>query len=99
MIKEEEARIVRWIFDLCAAGQGVKAIAKRLNVERVPSPDPTQGRPKGWAPSSVRCVLHGRTYLGEIRYGVTKERDAWGQCRTHKRPAEDVTRHADSTET
>jgi site-specific DNA recombinase len=89
-INEREAEVVRRIFHLCASGSGIKAIAKYLNVEGVPSPRPIRGRPKGWAPSSVRSVLHRRTYVGEIRYGMTKTRDQWGQRRTQKRPASDV---------
>jgi site-specific DNA recombinase len=87
IVNEAEACVVRRIFGMCAAGQGVKVIAKTLNAEGAPSPQPVKGRPRGWAPSSVRAVLYRRTYLGEIRYGMTAKRDRWGQRRYHKRPA------------
>ena len=56
-ILEEEAAIVRRIFDAWAAGQGVRAIAKLLNAERLPAPRSQQGRPTTWAPTSIRAVL------------------------------------------
>jgi site-specific DNA recombinase len=89
-INPREAEIVRAIFRRCAAGQGVKAIAKALNAAGVPAPRPVRGRPAGWAPSSVRSVLFRRTYLGELRYGMTRKRDMWGQRRTQKRPNAEV---------
>jgi site-specific DNA recombinase len=61
---EPEAAIVRRIFALCAGGKGVKGIAKLLNQEGVPSPRPKLSRPRAWAPSSVRAVLHNEVYRG-----------------------------------
>lgn len=89
-VNEAEAEVIRRIFRLCAEGHGLKAIAKQLNLEGAPSPTPTRGRPKGWAPSSVRDTLHRRTYLGELRYLATRKRDSWGQRRTLRRPASDL---------
>ena len=90
-IIEAEAAIVREIFARSAAGEGLKAIAKALNERGVPTPQPADGSaPRGWAPSAIRSVLYRRTYLGEIRYGMTRKRDAWGQRRTTRRPASDL---------
>ena len=89
-INTREAEIVREIFHRCATGQGTKAIAKALNAAGVPAPRPVQGRPVGWAPSSVRSVIFRRTYLGELRYGMTRKRDKWGRRHTQKRPDNDV---------
>ncbi len=90
-IIEAEAAIVREIFARSAAGEGLKAITKALNERGVPTPQPADGSaPRGWAPSAIRSVLHRRTYLGEIRYGMTRKRDAWGQRRTTRRPASDL---------
>jgi DNA invertase Pin-like site-specific DNA recombinase len=83
-INESEATIVRRIFALCAEGLGVKRIAVTLNDEGAPSPRAQQGRPKGWAPSSVREVLYRPLYHGEIVWSRTKKRDTWGQ----KHPSE-----------
>ena len=65
-INEVEAAVVREIFELCAVGEGLKRIAKRLNAAGAPTPRAQQGRRNGWAPSSVRGVLHRSLYRGEI---------------------------------
>ena len=80
-INEPEAAVVRDIFQLCATGLGVRGIAKQLNEHSVPCPRPQQGRPAGWAPSSVWSVLRRPLYRGEIVWGQTKKRDKWGQQR------------------
>ena len=76
-----EAAVVRRIFQLCAEGHGITPIAKQLNAERAPCPRAQQGRPSGWAPSSVREVLHRALYRGEIVWNKTRKRDAWGQTK------------------
>ena len=58
VVNEQEAVVVRRIFQLCAQGYGLTRIAKLLNEEGVRSPRAQQGRPRGWAPSSVRAVLY-----------------------------------------
>src|SRR5437867_653457 len=63
-INDAEAAVVCRIFELAATGDGLKTITKRLNAEGVPSPRPQQGRPRGWAPSSVREVLYRDLYRG-----------------------------------
>ncbi|MCH2279877.1 MAG: recombinase family protein, partial [Vicinamibacterales bacterium] len=78
--------MVREIFELCAGGEGLKGVAKRLNAAGAPAPRAQQGRRSGWAPSSVREVLHRSLYRGEIVWNRTKKRDAWGQKRRHARP-------------
>ena len=89
LINEAEAAVVREIFELCAVGEGLKRIAKRLNAAGAPTPRAQQGRRNGWAPSSVREVLHRSLYRGEIVWNRTKKRDAWGQKRRHARPEAD----------
>src|SRR5437867_1118754 len=70
-INDVEAAIVRQIFERYAAGEGVRMIAKGLNDEARTYPRPQQGRPGGWAPSSVSEVLHRSTYRGEITWNQT----------------------------
>jgi site-specific DNA recombinase len=97
-IHEDEAPIVRRIFELCAAGDGLKGITKRLNAERAPSPRSQQGRPSAWAPSSVRQVLYRDCYRGLLVWNRTRKRDGWGRQHQHPRlatewirvPAEDL---------
>ena len=85
-INEREAEVVQRIFQLCAEGRGMKPIAWQLNREGAPSPRAQQGRPDGWAPSSVREVLYRPLYRGEIVWNKTKKRDAWGRTKQQQRP-------------
>ena len=85
-IDEAQAAVVRRIFELCAAGSGKVAIAKRLNAEAAPAPRAQQGRPHAWAPSSVRAVLYRELYRGEIVWNRTKKRDTWGVKCQRPRP-------------
>ena len=82
-IEPTEAAVVRRIFELSAAGHGVKAIAKILNAEGAPSPRAQRGRSQTWAPTSVRAVLYRPLYRGEIVWNQTAKRDTWG--RKHQR--------------
>lgn len=87
VIEPQEAAIVRKIFELCAAGLGVKRIAKALNAEGALAPTPRRrGRPRSWAPSSVREVLHRPLYRGEIVWNRLRKRDQWGVKRYGERP-------------
>ena len=88
-LNEAEAAVVREIFELSARGEGLKGIAKRLNAAGASTPRAQQGRRNGWAPSSVREVLHRSLYRGEIVWNRTKKRDAWGQKRRSDRPEAD----------
>ena len=88
-IHEAEAAVVQEIFERCARGEGLKGIAKGLNGEGVPTPRAQQGRPRGWAPSSVRAVLHRPLYRGEIVWNRTQKRDTWGQAHRRDRPRAD----------
>jgi hypothetical protein len=87
IIVEDEARVVRDIFERCARGQGLRTIAHALNEVGARCPQPIKGRPRGWAPSSVRATLYRELYRGEIVWNRTKKRDAWGQRKTIGRPA------------
>jgi site-specific DNA recombinase len=78
-INDGEAAIVRRIFELAAAGQGLNPIAKMLNAERASAPRSQQDRPRAWVQSSVHSVLHRRRYVGEIVWHQTRKRDRWGQ--------------------
>lgn len=87
MIDPAQAAIVCRIFALCAEGYGFKRIAKLLNDERVPSPAPRRsGRPRAWAPSSVREVLHRPLYRGELVWNQVRKREQWGVKRYVARP-------------
>jgi len=56
-INDTEAAVVRQVFALCAAGTGVRSIAKRLNDDGAPAPRSQQSRPASWSPSSIHELL------------------------------------------
>ena len=63
-----DVALVMRIFTLYAEGnKGLKALARVLNDEKIPSP-------KGglWGIDALRAILVNRTYVGERRYGGTK---------------------------
>lgn len=86
-VATDEATVVREIFALYASGLGVRTIAKRLNAAGRVCPRAQQGRPHGWAPSSVWAVLHRPLYRGEIVWNRTRKRNVWGATAPSKRTA------------
>src|SRR5262249_29030650 len=77
-VNEAEAAIVRRIFELAAEGFGLKKIAHQLNDEGALAPTPRRtGSPRGWAPSSIREVIHRELYHGVIVWGRRQKRDKW----------------------
>ena len=83
-------------FALYAGGLGIKATALALNAEGVGAPNSRRTTQRGWAPSTVRDVLHRRLYLGEQIWGRRRKRYAWGQARRQApRPDAEWTRHRD----
>jgi hypothetical protein len=85
-INASEAAVVCHIFEPTAQGRGKTAIAKILNEEGAPAPRAQQGRPSGWAASSVHEILHRPLYRGEIVWNRTRKRNAWGQQHQSARP-------------
>lgn len=71
---EERAAIVRRIYEETVAGIGKYSIARRLNVEGVP----TFGRASGWHSSYVQKILTTATVLGAMQPGSK----ARGEART-----------------
>jgi hypothetical protein len=88
-IDQAHAAIVRRIFELCAAGDGLKAITKRLNAEHVAAPRSQRGRPRAWAPSSVREILYREAYRGVLVWNKTRKRNSDGEKKYADRPAAD----------
>jgi site-specific DNA recombinase len=95
VIEPREAAVVVRIFRLTVEGGGVKRIAAALNAERAPAPMPHRaGRPRGWAPSSVREVLHRDLYRGVLVWNRTARVIRQGARAQRERPAADVVRVA-----
>lgn len=85
-INDREAAVVRRIFELAALGHGHRSIAHALNLEGLPAPRPQCRRPSGWAPSSVRDVLHRPIYRGVIEWDRVRRNSARVQRKNHANP-------------
>jgi site-specific DNA recombinase len=91
VIEPREAAVVVRIFRLTVDGWGVKRIAAALNADGAPAPMPHRaGRPRGWAPSSVREVLHRDLYHGVLTWNRTARVIRHGARAQRERPAADV---------
>jgi site-specific DNA recombinase len=86
-INEDEARIVRRLFERYASGgYGLRRLAKELNAEQVPPPTK---RRHGWAPSAIREILHRELYRGVVTWNKTQAIYRDGTQTSRKRPQED----------
>jgi hypothetical protein len=90
VVNPDEAAVVVRIFELAATGAGYRKIAITLNDERVISPPPRgTGRPRAWAASTIREILHREQYRGEIVWNQKRKRDQWGLKKYETRPEAD----------
>ena len=64
VIHEEEAKLVRWIFEQYLSGHGTRAIAGMLNRRGIPTP----GGGKVWRYSTVNWILSNPTYIGKAKW-------------------------------
>ncbi len=64
-IVEEEAEVVRRIFDEVVAGNTYISIARRLNRDHIPAPDDDENC-RGWTGDRVREVVERERYAGDI---------------------------------
>ncbi len=70
---EKEAEVVRRIFGEFRRGRGLKAIARALNREGVPSPSAGRRGSGSWAPSCIRAMLQNPRYRGLYMHGRIKK--------------------------
>lgn len=68
-INEEQAAIVREVFERYAARDGLRTIAKELNARRVPSPHAGRRGSGSWAPTMIRDMLQRERYVGVLVWG------------------------------
>jgi len=75
-VDEDDAAIIRMIFDWYAAGDTVRGIAKRLTAMQVPTPSDKPGKhvpkkrgPCQWGISAVNNLLTREAYIGTWYYG------------------------------
>lgn len=70
VIDEDQAQVVRRIFDAYIAGTGCRLIARQLNDARVPAPRNAGARSLGlWSRPTVRAILLRERYRGVARHG------------------------------
>jgi DNA invertase Pin-like site-specific DNA recombinase len=74
VIDAEAAQTVRRIFEWSAEGEGLRAIAYRLNAESVKPPRPRRNRSlaQSWSPAAVQAILENPLYKGELIFGRTR---------------------------
>ena len=85
-VNENEAEIVRHIYQKYADGWGVTKIAKHLNADAIPAPRKAKG---GWAPSAIWEILHRSKYWGENIYNMYQNIYVNGTQKRVKRPKEE----------
>jgi site-specific DNA recombinase len=76
-VEEEEAALVRRIYAMCLDGLSLRAIARQLTADGLPTPlerravDRTWRRfpPGTWQPSTVRDLLSSEAYTGRAAWG------------------------------
>ena len=91
-IDQEQASVVRRIFSMCADGMSLAQIAKALNAEGVPAPQPAKNRKhRAWGTSSIHEMQHNERYRGVSVWNRTrKDRDPeTGRKVSRPRPAEE----------
>ncbi|MBN4057077.1 recombinase family protein [bacterium AH-315-J21] len=76
-IDEEQARVVRMIFEMYANGHGLKAIAMSLNEKNIiPPRKAVQSRRREttptWGPFTIRAMLHNHRYSGDWTWNKKK---------------------------
>jgi site-specific DNA recombinase len=73
-IVEEEAAVVRRIFEMYADGNSQTTISKTLNREGVLAPQPARNRPqRAWCTSSIHEMLRNERYRGVFVWNRTKK--------------------------
>jgi site-specific DNA recombinase len=69
-INEQEAKLVRRIFQMCADSAALGSIAETLNREGIPAPYDGKGYSKptghGWARNQVSSMLQNERYVGNV---------------------------------
>jgi hypothetical protein len=73
-IVEEEATVVRRIFETYARGGSLATISKQLNAEGILAPQPPRTRQiRAWGPSSIREMIRNERYRGVFVWNRTKK--------------------------
>ena len=70
VIEENEARVVRFMFDAYADGVSTKEIAERLNEENVATPNGAK-----WNPEWISKMLQNERYVGDVALSKSRVED------------------------
>jgi site-specific DNA recombinase len=95
-IEPAEADVVRRIFREYAAGASLRAIARKLNAERVPFPAVGTRRERirgGWGASTIRWIIRNERYRGRVTWNrrrFVKDHTS-GKRRPRPRSADELT--------
>ena len=73
VVNAKQAEVVRRIYAEYLAGAGLKAIAKALNREGVPSPTAGRRGSRSWSPGGIRPMLQNARYRGVYMHGRIKK--------------------------
>lgn len=72
-VRDDQAAVVRDVFERFRGGEGVRGIAKTLNARGVASPR-AGGRGTGsWAPSAIWTMLRRELYRGQVVWGKQRK--------------------------
>jgi site-specific DNA recombinase len=86
-VNEDEAAVIRRIFELAALGHGLRTIAHSLNADGHSAPRPQRGRPKGWSPTTIRDVLRRPIYRGVAEWDRFRRNNERRQLKRHANTA------------
>lgn len=89
LIDEEQALIVREIFEIKAKGFGYRYIADYLNTKSIPSPHANCGHRSGyWSRSTIRSLIHQCKYIGDWTWNKTSwlNKNGAGKRKVKKKP-------------
>jgi site-specific DNA recombinase len=86
VINEQQATVVRRIFQMSAGGASLKTIAKQLNSECVQPPRSRKGRRSTWCPTAIRAMLKRELYKGERIWNKSQFRKYPGTNKRRSKP-------------
>jgi hypothetical protein len=87
VINEEQAKVVRWVYESYAEGNGLKWIVKQPNGRGTPSPQAGKRGTGSWAPTVIRPMLRRERYRGVLSWGEMEKTYKLGtKIRVHRSP-------------
>lgn len=90
-VDDEQAKIVRWIFEEYTKGKGALSIAYELTEKGVKPP-----RAKYWRAQAIKYILQNQTYIGKVLWGwrhADYKKNKQRKLREHKGIVVDSSEH------